>query len=365
MFGSIRLAWIGVLAIWVGFIGPASAQSVAEFYKGKRISVVIGHGAGSGYDLLSRTVTRHMGKHIPGNPSFLVKNMPGASGRVAANWFATKAPRDGSTLASFSQTIPLDQARKKKQVRYDAAKFNWIGNPIVGNTMTIAWADSGIRTLDDVIKKGGLICGGTGASSPSNTFPQVINNLIGTKIRIIAGYRGSKKTVLAMQQGEVNCVGSTWPTVKVNQAALLRERKINILVQWGVAKDPEISAYQGWDVPLSSELAKTDLDRKVLGVINAGIAIGRPLIAPPDVPKARVDALRRAFDATMKDPGFLADMKKQRLDPSPVSGVKLQKIATDVVRSSSDVMKRVEELMNPRDIEKPKKKKKKKSKKKK
>ncbi len=350
--GLGRKTWIAA-SLWALFPGAASAaDAVGDFYRGKQIRFVVGTDAGSGYDIFSRVVARHMGKHIPGNPTFLFQMMPGASGRVSANWLQAVAPRDGSTIASFTQTAPIDQARKQEGVQYDVATFNWIGNPIVDNTLTIAWRDAGYRTLDDVKTRGGLICGGTAASSPSNTFPQVINNLVGTKIRIISGYPSSGAAALAMERGEVNCVGSTWPVVKVNQAHLLKERKLDFLVQWGVEKNPEIAAYQGHDVPLSAELAKTEIDRRVLDVINSGIAIGRPIVAPPEVPRERVEALRRAFDATMKDPEFLADAEKQKLDVVPISGEKLQAIATGVAQASPDVLKRVDEVMSPRDIEK-------------
>lgn len=338
-------------AIGSAALPAAAADPVADFYRDKQLRLVIGTDPGSGYDQYARVMARHLPKHIPGNPTFLPQMMPGASGRVAANWLFAVAPRDGSVIASFTQTAPVDQARKQEGVQYDVAQFNWIGNPIVDNTLTIVWAGTGIQTFDDVKARGGLICGGTAASSPSNTFPQIINNLVGTKIRIISGYPSSSASALAMERGEVNCVGSTWPVVKVNLAHLLQEHKINFLVQWGVEKNPDISAYQGRDVPLISEFAKTEIDRKVIDIVNSGIAIGRPLIAPPGVPKERVEALRRAFDQTMKDPDFIADAKREKLDVIPIPGARLQEIATGVAQASPDVLKRVDDLMAPRDIE--------------
>jgi tripartite-type tricarboxylate transporter receptor subunit TctC len=343
---------LAAAALSVSALPALAADAVADFYRGKQIKLVVGTEPGSGYDTFGRVIIRHMGKHIPGNPTFLPQMMPGASGRVAANWLYALAPRDGLTIATFTQTAPVDQARKQEGVTYDVTKFNWIGNPIVDNTLTISWADAGYKTVEDVKAKGGLICGGTAASSPSNTFPQVLNNMAGTRIRIISGYPSSGAAALALERGEVNCVGSTWPVVKHSQAHLLKDKKLNILVQWGVEKNPEIAAYQGRDVPLSAEFAKTDMDRKVLDIINSGIAIGRPIVAPQDVPKERVEALRRAFDATMKDPEFLADAAKEKLDVIPISGEKLQQIATAVAQAPADVLQRVDEVMTPRDIEK-------------
>jgi tripartite-type tricarboxylate transporter receptor subunit TctC len=342
-------------ALCLGAVPAMAADDVADFYRGKQIKLVVGTDAGSGYDLYARAVMRFMVKYIPGNPTFLPQMMPGASGRISANWLYQLAPRDGLTIASFTQSAPVDQARKQEGVAYDVTKFNWVGNPIVDNTLTIASKASGYETVQDVLSKPGMICGGTAASSPSNTFPQVLNNMIGTKIRIISGYQSSGAASLAMERGEVHCVGSTWPTVKSAQPHLLKDHLINILVQWGVEKNPDIIAYQGHDVTLSSELAKTDLDRQVLDIINSGIAIGRPLVLPPEVPKARVEALRRAFDMTMKDPEFIAEAKKGSLDIYPISGEKLQQISNSVAKASPEVLARVDEMMTPRDIEKLKK----------
>lgn len=343
------------LGLAAGFaISPAvvsAADPVADFYRGKQIKVIIGVEAGTSYDLYARAVTRHMVKHIPGNPSVLPQNMFGASGRIAANWLYTVAPRDGSAIATFSQSSPLDQALKQEGVQFDAAKFNWLGNPIVDSTVTIVWASTGIRTLDDVRAKG-LICGGTAASSPSNTFPQIINNLTGTKIRIISGYNGATASALAMERGEVTCVGNTWAGLKSTLSHLLKDDKLNILVQWGVNKHPEISAYQGYDVPLIAEFAKTEADRKVLDIVNSGIALGRPLVAPPEVPAERIAALRRAFDLTMSDPEFIADAEREHLDLNPLGGEKMQVIATGVAQASPEAMARVRELTTPKDIEK-------------
>lgn len=330
---------------------PAKADDVADFYRGKQIRLVIATEAGGGYDLYSRLVTRHMTKHIPGNPTFLPQNMLGASGRTGANWLYNLAPRDGTAIGSFNQTASMDQARKQAGVQFDVAEFFWIGNPIVDNNVTTVWAATGLVSLDDVKSKGGLICAGTSASSPSITFPQIINNLVGTQIRIIAGYAGTGSINLAVERGEANCNGgNTWSTTKAIVGSWLRDHKLNILVQWGVQKVPEISAYQGRDVPLIREFAKSDLDRKALDMINAGSTIGRPLAAPPGVPRERIEALRHAFDETMKDQEFLAEAAKQNLDINPISGVRLQEIASGVVKAPAEALQRVEELMTPRDV---------------
>ncbi len=325
-------------------IDAVSAQE-ASFYTGKKVQLVVGFDAGGGYDLYARTVARHLTRHIPGHPAFVAQNMPGAGSRVAGNWLYNLAPKDGTAIGTIVQTSAIDQALGEPGIRFDAGKFNWIGNPTVDNLVTIAWSASGLATLDDVRTKGGLFCGGTGGG-PTMMFPQVINRLLGTSIKVVAGYPGVSAVNLAMERGEVNCVGgTTWSSIKSTMRPMLEERKINVLVQWGPARDPEISAYAGREVPLAQELGRSDLDRRVLGFISSGAAMGRPLLAPPGVPPERVTMLRRAFDATMKDPGFLADAAKSSMEVKPLIGEELQRIATEVTQSPPESLAQARELI--------------------
>jgi tripartite-type tricarboxylate transporter receptor subunit TctC len=347
------LAWAGI-SILVANLGasPAAAtDDLAEFFKGRQIRLVIGTNAGGAYDLYARTVARHLGKHIPGNPVFIPQNMAGAGGRTAANWLYSVAPKDDSVIGTISQSAPLDQLRKQNGIRFDVVKFGWIGNPVIDNLITVSWKDSGLATIADVRERNGLICGGSGASTPSILTPQILNNLLATKIRIVAGYAGILQVSLAMQQGEVNCMGgNSWSSLWSGMSDLMKARKLNMLVQWGLEKNPEISAYQRRDVPLVAEFAENDIDRKVLNLINSGVAVGRPLLAPPTVPIVRLEALRRGFDATMKDPEFLADAGRQSLEISPVPGEKLQQIVTEVANTRDDILARANELMTLIDV---------------
>lgn len=336
--------------------GAARAQDVSQFYSGTTIQLVIGYSPGGGYDTYARAFARHMGRHIPGNPTFVTQNMPGAGSRTAANWLYNIAPKDGSALAMLGQNTPLDQVLREKGVQFDAAKFNWIGNPIVDNNYTIVWADAGIDTIQEAVTKGGLICGGSGATSPSILYPQILNNLLNAKIRIISGYPGGSAVNLAIERGEVNCRGSnTWASVKATLAHWLKDKKLKFLVEWGLESDPEVAEYMGRPVPLITSLAKTEPDRRALELIVSGVALGRPFVAPPGVPPERVEALRRAFDKALKDPDLLAEAKKLSLDLKPLPGERLQKIAADTVSAPDDVVSRARRLIERRDIEKLKK----------
>jgi len=336
---SAGLALLGLLALTSK---PCGAQ---DFYAGKSIQLVIGFDVGGGYDLYARTVARHWTRHIPGHPTFVPQNMPGAGTRTAANWLFNIAPKDGTAVGTVVQSTAVDQALGEPGIRFDAASFNWLGNPIVDNLVTLSWSASGLATLDDVKTRGGLFCGSTGGG-PTTIFPRVINQLLGTQIKVIAGYPGQSAVNIAMERGEVNCIGgTTWSSVKATMRPMLDARKINMLVQWGAAKDPEISAYANRDVPLIQEYGRTDLDRRVLMLIGSGAAFGRPLLAPPSVPPERVDILRRAFDRTMQDPEFLAEAARLNMDIKPLGGAELQRIAIDIVQSRPEDLARAKELI--------------------
>src|SRR5262245_7353024 len=340
---TVRLTAVTTLSSLVLALStPCSAQ---DFYAGKSIQLVIGFEVGGGYDLYARTVARHWARHIPGNPTFVPQNMPGAGTRIAANWLYNVAPKDGTAVGTVVQSTAVDQALGEPGIRFDAASFNWLGNPIVDNLVTLSWSASGLATLEDVKSKGGLFCGSTGGG-PTTVFPRVINQLLGMQIKVVTGYPGQTAVNIAMERGEVNCIGgTTWSSVKATMRPMLDARKVNMLVQWGASKDLEISAYANRDVPLIQEFGQTDLDRRVLVFIGSGAAFGRPLLAPPGVPRERVDILRRTFDLTMKDPEFLAEAARLNMDVKPLAGTELQRIATDVVRSRPEDLARAKELI--------------------
>ena len=333
----------------IGFTGSAANaadDAVARFYDGKLLRLIIGSPAGGAIDQLVRAVGRHMVNHIPGKPTFIPVNMDGAGSRVAANWLYNVAPRDGTTIGNVTQGTALDQARKESGIQFDVAKFNWLGNPLLVNDVLISWTQSGLLTIDDVLSKGGLLCGGSASSSPSVINPRMLKMLTGADIKIILGYPGNNDRMIAMERGELNCIGGTnLDSASVLFGPQLEAHKISVLVQYGTDEDRGISKFAGHRVPLILSFAHDDTDRAALKLINSGVTFGRPLLAPPGVPEERVEALRRAFDETMHDADFLADAERQKLKIHPVSGERLQLLATDIAGAQDVIVSRANELV--------------------
>jgi tripartite-type tricarboxylate transporter receptor subunit TctC len=314
---------------------PARAQqSVENFYKGKTINLVIGYSSGGGYDAYARVVARHLSNHIPGKPQIVPRNMPGASSRAAAAYVYNVAPKDGTVLATSDQSLALAQAMGEK-LQFDTTKFNYIGNPSAENNTTVTWHTSGIKTIEDA-KKEEVPMGATGGST-SSQYPKAMNAILGTKFKVIIGYPGGNDINLAMERGEVAGRGSnSWASWKGTRPEWVKEKKINHLVQIGLTKAPDLQ-----DVPLLMDLANNDEDRAVLRLLSAPSAIGRPIYTTPGVPADRVNALREAFNATMKDPAFLEDAQKAQLEIDPVSGQELQKIVEEIVTTPKPIADRL------------------------
>jgi tripartite-type tricarboxylate transporter receptor subunit TctC len=327
-----RRICLGVCAFaWIG-LAPANA---ADFYKGKTIDLVIGYSPGATYDLYARLIARHIGDHIPGNPKVIPRNMPGGGSRIAVNYVYKVAPKDGTVLGTADQSLPVEQAMGDKQLSVDVDKLNWIGNPVSSNNTTVAWAATGIKSLDDV-RKAEVTVGATGAST-SSQYPRAMNALLDTKFKIVLGYPGANDINLAMERGEVAAKGSdSWAAWKATRPQWLADHKINVLVQIGLEKNAEIG-----DVPLMMDLAKNKDDRDVLKLLSVSVVIGRPLFTAPGVPADRVALLRQAFEDTMKDPAFIAEAKAANMDLAPVSGDKLQQIVAETVATPKAVADRL------------------------
>ena len=311
---------------------PARADAVADFYHGKTITILVSTGPGGGYDLYSRTLSQHLGKHVPGHPNFVLQFMPGAGGMKAGQYLYNVGTRNSLMIGNLSNGLPLMQ-KLRTDVRFDVAKFDYIGRVASQNAMTMVRADAPATTLEKA-RKVALTFGGTGKAQQSEMHPNSLRNLLGfTRMRIISGYKGSADAMLAMEKGEVDGNCTAWSSWKTTYARLLKEKKVVPLVEHGVAKSPDNPG-----VPLVMDLARNDFERKVLTLINSDSAVGRNFALPPGVPADRVAALRTAFMATMKDKDFLADARKRNMDLWPMSGDDLQRLVVDVTAAPANVV---------------------------
>ena len=344
---NLRISVISSILIATGS-ASVRAQDTEGFYRGRTMQLVVAFGSGGGYDLYARLLGRFITRHIPGAPLMVVQNMPGAGGRVAANWLYSVAPRDGLVIGTIDQSAALDQAMKMPGVQFDVAKFSWLGNPIVDNLVTLVAADTGLRTLEDLKRSTKpLFCGDVGGG-PTTTFPQTINSLLKVDHKIVAGYQSVAAIHLAMERGEVNCIGgTTWSSLKIQRGEQIKDGKILPLLQWGLEADDDISKAAGRPVPLSFELAGTEEDRSAVRFISSTAALGRPFVAPPGVPVERVEALRQAFDKMIKDPAFSTAAAQAQMAIRPLSGHDLQRLATQTAHAPEDVVKRAMALVGP------------------
>jgi tripartite-type tricarboxylate transporter receptor subunit TctC len=336
---------IGRLVLIAGFActglasPAASQQAVEDFYRGRQIEMIIGYSPGGTYDLYARLVARFLGNYIPGKPTIVPRNMPGAGSRAAVKWVYSVGPRDGTVLATADQSLAVEQAMGDKQLDIDTTKLIYIGNPNADNNTTATWYTSGVKTIEDAKAKS-VVMGATGGST-SSQYPKAMNALIGTRFKIVLGYPGGNDINLAMEKGEVDGRGSNaWGSWKATRPDWLRDKKINILVQIGLTKAPDLP-----DVPLLIDLAANEEDRAIFRLLSASSTIGRPIFTSPGVPAERVNVLRAAFDRMVKDPMFLAEAGKEHFDINPVSGVEMQKIVQEIVATPRPIADRLLQII--------------------
>lgn len=327
-FNLIRLAGIAGAAALLA-APTAHADDIADFYQGKQLKILIGYGAGGGYDTVTRVMGRHLSKHIPGNPVIVPQNMPGAGSMKVANFLYNVAPKDGSTLGVFASSTALEPLFGNDKAKFDARKYAWIGSMHQDTASLAIWegGGQGIKTLDDMLqmnKQGKLkevIFGSTSPAAITSQHPLVIKNYFNLPIRIIYGYKGTKGVSLAMQRGEVHASGGMFESsVKGAFRSLVDSGKLKIFVQFG---PDEAVPFFGDATRLYDRLKKPE-DRQVMDVIFRQTQLARPLAAPPGTPKARVEALRKAMLDTLKDPALLADAKKINIEFNPLSGDEAQ-----------------------------------------
>ncbi len=317
---------------------PAVAQSLEEFYRGKQLNMIIGYPTGGSNDIYARTVARHIGKHIPGNPTVIPRNMPGGGSLIAANHVFNVAPRDGTTLSLIAPTLPLEERLGVPNVKLKTAEFNWIGRVAPSVNMTFVMASVPVKTIQDTFKRE-VILGASARSSTVAIYPAVLGNVIGAKFRIVMGYPSSTASMLAMERGEVEGHSTSLEVVRAVHPEWLPERKITALVQYALQRHPELP-----DVPMSWELGRNDEERQILRIVANATEVGKMILSTPDTPAERIQALRRAFDATMKDPAFQAELKTQRVELGPMTGEELQKLVVEVGTVSPAIIDKVKAI---------------------
>ncbi len=323
---------------------PAQAEPVGDFYKGKQLKFIIRAGVGGTYDLYARLLGRHMGAHIPGNPTILPINMSGAGGIKAAMYVAEIAPRDGTTLTIVSQGLPADQGLGlNPSLQTDLRNFNWIGNMSSAGQVVVTWHTSPIQSLDDAMRRPAVI-GTTGAGSVSLQLCAVLNNVVGTKFKLVVGYPDGNDVNLAMERGEVDgrC-SSPWPSFLAATPQYVLDKLITPIVQIGLAKEADLP-----NVPLLRDLARNASERQILDFMSTAVAIGRPVATTPGVPVERVAALRQAFDETLRDPDFIADAARERLEIRAMSGGELAGLITRVIETPPELRERVKLAIQPK-----------------
>jgi tripartite-type tricarboxylate transporter receptor subunit TctC len=318
----------------------ARAQSVADFYKGKTVDLYIGYSSGGAYDLYARVLSRFIGKHIPGNPTVVPKNMAGAGSLLLANWLYNVAPKDGSAFGMIGRGTGFDPILGNKRAQFDGTKYLWLGSANNEVSVCVSWHTSGVSKFSELLSKE-LVVGGTGASADTDQFPKITNGVLGTKFKIVTGYPGGNEISLAMERGEVQgrC-GWSWSSVKATHRQWYDQKKIHLLVQLALEKHPDLP-----DVPLVVDLAKSQDDRKILELIFARQVMGRPFLAPPGIPSERAAVLRKAFMDTMQDKEFLAAAEKAKMEITPVSGERVERLVKDLYATPPDISKKAADLL--------------------
>jgi tripartite-type tricarboxylate transporter receptor subunit TctC len=340
----IRFCLALVLAVLAA--KPAMAQGthgdVAAFYRGKTVRLIVGVGVGSGYDINARLLARHMTKHIPGNPTVIVQNQPGAGSLTMTNQLYAAGPFDGTAIGASFNGLPTAPLLQPTGTRFEPTKLNWVGSTNRETQVSYVWNSAPIQTFGDIRKTETII----GAQAPGSTqydYPVLSNALFGTKFKVITGYEATPKIHLAMERGEVHGTWANWSTLKAIAGPWIEQKKIRMFAQWALRKHAELP-----DVPLILDQAKTDDQRQALQLALARLEFGRPFFMPPNVPAERVTAIRRAFDATMKDPEFVAEAGKLKIEVDPLTGEQVAALIVNIYKTPEATVARVREAMAPK-----------------
>ena len=337
-----RIAFIAAMVtlLLFGILGPASAEDGDTFFKGKVVRIVVGIPPGGANDVNARILAKYMPKYIPGHPTIIVQNQAGAAGAVMTNALYANGPFDGLTIGAGLSSIATAQLLQPAGVRYDARKLIWLGASDQEVHVTYIWNTSPVKTIQDA-QHTQLIVGAQGPGTSQWDYPTLANALLGTKFKIISGYDSMAALHAAMERGEVAGNGSSsYVTLATMSPEWLTDKKVNIILQWGYRDSPALAG-----VPRAYDLAQSDADRAAIKLVQVRLLFGKPLFLPPGVPADRVAVLRKAFDDTMKDPGFIEDEAKVRLDVFPMTGDEVTKAVEDAYATPPAVIERVRNIL--------------------
>jgi tripartite-type tricarboxylate transporter receptor subunit TctC len=330
-------------AFLTAFPGTARPDAIGDFYKEKRITIIVGSDAGGGYDATARMLARHLPRHLAGAPDMVVQNMPGASSVRAANHVYNVAAKDGTVIAAVQRPIPFEPLFGNPGVQYDVRKINWIGSSSSEIGVAVAWHTSPVKTIKDAFTHE-LVVGGTGPGTDTELFAHALNNIYGTKFKIVSGYTGMAPLVLALERGEVaGTVNWTYSDIPNTRPEWLAEKKINLLLQLGLARSADLP-----DLPTPIDMARNEQEREVFEILMTVKTLGRPFFVAPEVPPERVKALQAAFMATMADTAFLAEAKRQKREITPISGPEMAELILKSYDYPDDVKSMARSAVKPK-----------------
>jgi tripartite-type tricarboxylate transporter receptor subunit TctC len=337
------MALVALLSIGSAMIPPpAAAQSVADFYRGKQITFMVGSSPGGGYDAIARLVARHIVNHIPGNPGAIVQNTPGGGSLAMSNRIYRVAPQDGTVMGLVQRGVLLAQLTKQPNVQFEVSKFNWIGSVSPESSLVVAWSTAPVKSVQDLFARQ-LIVGGTGATSDLEASARLLNATIGTKFKIVSGYPGQVDVSLAMERGEIQGTADwSWSEIKTRHGDYLAGKKLTLLLQNALHKAPDLP-----EVPLAMDFIKDDTDRKVAQLYFGLKEVARPIMAGPAVPADRLEALRAAFMMLKDDADFKADAEKSGIEVDPTAATKIDDYVKLAASASPEVVRRLSDILNP------------------
>jgi tripartite-type tricarboxylate transporter receptor subunit TctC len=327
------IASFGVAASLVLGVAPASAQ--VDVFAGKTVHMIIGFGPGGGYDLWGRTVARHIGRHLPGKPNVVPQNMPGAGSFVATSHIYHAAPKDGTVMGIIARDAALGPLTGATGARFDATKLSWIGTPTKETNVCIAYQTAKVKTAQDLFSQE-LIVGDTGPGTGTRAYPKALSALLGMKFKVVGGFQSSADVFLAMERGEVEGICESLDSIKNRRPDWIAKKTISVLFQGGAAPNPELK-----DVPFVLDLARSSDEKQAMEFLYAGQGIGRPFVAPPDLPRERLKMLRDAFAATMTDAEFIAEAQRNKLDLEPEDGEHLAALVQKIYATPKPVIDKI------------------------